>query len=348
MELLKELVKTPGVPGRETRIREIIKAHVEPLLDELRTDAMGNLIGIRRPRPTSKNRRSTKPPVKIMLAAHMDQIGFIVRHIDDKGYLRIQPVGSFDPRNLFARNVTVCTSSGDLPGVMTPSIKPIHISTAEERSKVPELSDFYIDMGLTSAQAKRKIKIGDMIVLDAPFIEMGNSIVSQCLDNRIGCWVLIRMLQKLKKHNCEIHAVWTIQEEVGLRGAGPATFGIDPDIAISCDTTLCCDTLGIPEDLRVTQFNAGVAIKIMDSSTIADIKLVEDLEKVALKKKIKCQRGILPRGGQDGAMMQRARAGVRTAVLACPVKYIHSVTETASKKDINSYRDLLTAYIEQL
>jgi len=139
-----------------------------------------------------------------------------------------------------------------------------------------------------------------------------------------------------------------VQEEVGLRGAGPAAFGVEPDIALSCDTTLCCDTPGTPEDQQVTHFGEGVALKIMDSSTIADIGLIEDLEKVAEAKGIKCQRGVLPRGGQDGAMMQRSRAGVRTAVFACPIRHIHTVTEMAHEDDLNSYADLLAAYLEQV
>ena len=347
MELLSLLTQTPGVPGREGRVRQVITDAVKGIFDELRTDPMGSLIGVRHPRPAKKG-RGGKRPTRVMLAAHMDQIGFLVSFIDDLGYLRVNPVGGFDTRNLFARRVRVCTSGGDVVGVMNPGGKPIHIATPEEQKKVPEIGEFFIDLGLPVADVKAKVKLGDMVVLDGPFSEVGDTVVSQCLDNRVGCWALIRALQKLKHHDCEIHAVWTVQEEVGLRGAGPAAYGVDPDIGISCDTTLCCQTPGVPVEMRVTEFGAGVCLKVMDSSTIADIGLIEDLEALARKKRIKCQRGLLPRGGQDGAMIQRARSGVRTAVFACPVKFIHTVTEMSHKNDLTAYRDLLAAYLEQL
>lgn len=345
LKLLKQLTATPGVPGREDRVRELIKKEVKGLFDELKTDAMGNLIGVRKPRPEGKKTKSTKKTTKVMLAAHMDQIGFLVRHVDDKGIIRVNNVGGFDCRNLFARHVLVCTASGDLSGVMNPGGKPIHMASEDEKKKIPEVSDFFIDVGLDADEVKKKVQIGDMVVLTAPFQENGDSIVSQCLDNRAGCWAVIEAMKKVKKHKCEIHAVWTVQEEVGLRGAGPAAFGVEPDIGISCDTTLCCDTPGISEDQQVTKFGAGVCLKVADSSTIADLKLLESIEKVAKAKKIPWQRGILPRGGQDGAMLQRTRSGCRTAVFACPVKFIHTVIETSHRTDLKSYPDLLAAYL---
>ena len=348
MKLLKELTATPGVPGREDRVRQLIEKHAGPLVDDLRTDAMGNLIGVRKPRPDGKAAKAAKKPVRVMLAAHMDQIGFLVKHVDDKGYVRVNNVGGFDTRNLFARHALVCTADGDLPAVLNPAGKPIHIASDEDKKKIPDVAEFYLDLGMSGEEVKKRVKIGDMVVLTAPFNEQADAVASQCLDNRVGCWAVVEALRKLKHHACEIHVVWTVQEEVGLRGAGPAAFGVEPDIGLSCDTTLCCDTPGVPEDQQVTRFGAGVCIKIMDGSTIADIRLVEAIEKVAAKKKIPCQRGVLPRGGQDGAMLQRARDGVRTAVFACPVRYIHTVTEMAHKTDLNSYVDLLAAYLETL
>jgi len=348
LKLLKELTATPGVPGREDRVRELIKKNVKDLFDDLKTDAMGNLIGVRKPRPDGKKAKSTKKTTKDMLAAHMDQIGFLVKHIDDKGNVRINNVGGFDNRNLFARHAIVCTADGDLAGVMNPAGKPVHIASEEDKKKIPDIAEFYIDLGLSGDEAKKKIKVGDMVVLDAPFNENGSAVASQCLDNRVGCWAVIEAVKQLKKHDCEVHAVWTVQEEVGLRGAGPAAFGVEPDIGISCDTTLCCDTPGVPDDQQVTRFGDGVCIKIMDGSTITDIKLVEAIEKAAKKHKIPCQRGVLPRGGQDGAMLQRSRAGVRTAVFACPIRYIHTVTEMAHKTDLKSYPELLAAYLGSL
>ena len=348
MKLLQVLTQTPSVPGREDRIRKVIQDYVtkQKLFDEVTVDSMGSLIGIRKPRP--ERIKASKKPVKVMLAAHMDQIGFLVRHIDESGYLRLNPVGGFDPRNLFARKVRVCTSQGDLPGIMNASGKPIHIASDADKKKIPEVTEFFVDLGLNGDQVRNSVLIGDMVVLDGPFEEVGNSIVSQCLDNRVGCWAQLKTLEALRHHNCEIHAVWTVQEEVGLRGAQAAAYAVQPDIGVACDTTLCCKIPGVPDEDRESVAGDGVCLHVMDSSMISDIGLVEQFEAVAKANSIKCQRAILPRGGQDGAMIQRSRSGVRTITLACPVKYIHTVTEMTHKDDLNSYHTLLTAWLESL
>lgn len=349
MELLEQLTQVPSVPGREDRIRAVIEACVreKDLFDELHTDAMGSLIGFRKARPAN-DAAAVETPTKVMLAAHMDQIGFLVRHVSDDGTLRVNPVGGFDTRNLFARRVRVCTSGGDLPGVMNPSGKPIHIATDEEKKKVPLIKDFFIDLSMSADIVKERVRIGDMVVLDGPFSEVGESVVSQCLDNRVGCWAQIRAIESLEHHNCDIYAVWTVQEEIGLRGAMPAAFGIDPDIGIACDTTLCCKLPGVPDEERVTVAGDGVCLHVMDSSMVGDIRLIEEIEAVAKQNGIECQRGVLPRGGQDAASIQRSRAGARTVAFACPIKYIHTVTEMAHKDDLQSYVDLLTAWLSTI
>lgn len=346
MNLLQTLTQTPSVPGREDRIRKVIMDYVQErsLFDEVSVDAMGSLIGIRRARNSGVATKTR--PTRVMLAAHMDQIGFLVRHIDESGYLRVNPVGGFDARNLFARKVRVCTASGDLPGVMNASGKPIHIASEADKKKIPEVTEFFVDLGLSVEQVRGKVLIGDMVVLDGPFEEVGDSVVSQCLDNRIGCWAQITAIENLKSHSCDIYAVWTVQEEVGLRGAQTAAFGVDPDIAVACDTTLCCKTPGVPDEDRVSVSGDGVCLHVMDGSMISDIGLVEEFETIARSRGLKCQRAILPRGGQDGAVIQRSRSGVKTIALACPVKYIHTVTEMSHKADLDSYWKLLTAWLE--
>ena len=346
MELLQKLTQTPSVPGRENRIRSVIEEHIrsQHLFDDIQTDPLGSLIAVRKARPADG--KAPEAPLKVMLAAHMDQIGFLVRHIDDNGFVRVNPVGGFDTRNLFARTVRVCTKNGDLPGVMNPSGRPIHIATDDEKKKVPLISDFCIDLGMSGDAVKEQVQIGDMVVLDGPFREVGDYVTSQCLDNRVGCWAQIRAIENLTNHNCDIYAAWTVQEEVGLRGAMPAAFGIEPDIGVACDTTLCCKTPGVPDEERVTVAGDGVCLHVMDSSMISDIGLIEEIETVAAKSEIKCQRGILPRGGQDGAVIQRSRSGVRTVAFACPVKYIHTVTEMSHRDDLDAYHRLLTAWLE--
>lgn len=347
MKLLEALTQTPGIAGREHRVRDLIQQEVKGLFDTLTTDAMGTLVAVRRPRP---KRRSTSrsQPIKVMLAAHMDQIGFMVRHIDDKGFLRVNAVGGFDTRNLFARLVTVCTDSGDLVGVLNPGGRPLHIASEEDRRKVPEIGDLTIDLGLAASVVKKRVKIGDMVVIRAPFHRVGRTVVAQALDNRVACWIVIRALQQLKHHACEIHCAFTVQEEVGCRGAGTAAFASDPDIGIAIDTTLCVDTPGVPDEQSVTYQGKGAALTVMDTASIADLGLLEAFEAAARKGKIPHQRSILPRGGTDAATMQRAGAGRRTMTLSCPTRYIHTITEMIHLDDLHACRDLLSAYLAQV
>ncbi|MBI1336048.1 MAG: M20/M25/M40 family metallo-hydrolase [Phycisphaera sp.] len=355
MKLLEQLVTTAGVPGREHRVRELIKKQVKGLFDTVETDRLGSLVCVRKPRPKkgAKKRGSKKSrPTRVMLAAHMDQIGFLVSFIDANGFVRLNPVGGFDTRNLFARIVTICPDikdpSKDITGVMNPGGKPIHIASEEDKKKIPEVKEFMIDLGLPAEEVNKRVRIGDMVVLQAPMHQIGNTVVSQCLDNRVACWIAIRAIEKLKHHDCEIVCVFTVQEEVGLRGAMAAAYGVDPDIGIAIDTTLCCDTPGVPDTERVTKQGDGAALTVMDASAIADTEVLGAFESVAKKNKIKYQLSILSRGGTDSGAMQRSRAGVRTFTLSCPTRYIHTVTETVHKDDLHACRDVLAAYLEQV
>jgi endoglucanase len=358
MELLERLTQTPAVPGREQRLRDLIMAEAGDLFDEMTVDPMGSIIAVRHPRPKqggTKKKTTEKQatgagdqPTKVMLAAHMDQIGFLVKHVDEKGFLRVQNVGGFDTRNLFARLVTVCTDSGDLPGVLNVSGKPIHLASEEEKKKIPEMAELMIDLGLPAEEVKKKVKIGDMVVMDVPFTEVGNTVVAQAMDNRVACWLAIRALQQIGHHACEIHCVFTVQEEVGVRGAVTSAYAVRPDIGIGIDTTLCIDTPGISEDQVVTRQGQGAALTVMDSASIGDIDIVRDFERVAEEHKIAHQRAVQPRGGTDTAGIQRAGAGVRSMTLSCPTRYIHTITEMVHRDDLYACRDLLQRYLEQV
>lgn len=345
MKLLKKLTQTSGIAGREHRVRDLILKETKGFFDSVTVDPMGSIIGVKQ--PTIKPKRGSKP-IKVMLAAHMDQIGFMVRHIDDKGFLRLNAVGGFDTRNLFARLLTVCTDSGDLVGVLNPAGRPVHIASPEDRKKIPEIQEFMVDLGLPADEVKAKVKIGDMATLRAETVEVGKLVVGQCLDNRVACWIAIRALEKLSRHRCEIHCVFTVQEEVGLRGAGTAAFHVQPDIGIGIDTTLCVDTPGVPAEESVTQSGAGATLTCMDGSYVSDLEVLERFESVAKKKKIRYQRSILPRGGTDSGAMQRSAAGAKVMTLSCPTRYIHTVTEAVHRDDLYGCRDLLKAYLEDL
>ena len=185
-DLLKRLCEMPGVPGNEHRVRDLISSEIDGLFDEISVDPMGSILC---------KRNATGPdPLKIMLLCHMDEIGFLVSHIDKDGYLYLQPVGGFDPRNLFSRRVLVCTDNGDYKGVMNPGGKPIHISSPEDRKKIPEVGEFFVDLGM-GAKARDVVKVGDFVVMDEPFLEIGDKFVSKALDNRVACWLGIETIR---------------------------------------------------------------------------------------------------------------------------------------------------------
>ncbi len=337
-ELLRQLCETPGVPGNEERVRELIMGEIDGLFDEVTVDPMGSLL--------CKRNADTPDAPKIMLLCHMDEIGFLVSHISDKGYLYLQPVGGFDPRNLFSRRVLVCTDDGDFKGVMNPGGKPVHIASPEDRKKIPEIGEFFVDLGMGEA-AKDVVKVGDFVVMDEPFIEIGNKFVSKALDNRIACWLGVEMMKALgdKGRGAEIHVVFTTQEEVGLRGARTSAFKVQPDIGIGIDTTLACDTPGIPEQFATTQQGKGFGLHVRDSSFIADKALVREIEGLAIKNDIPYQRTMLAAGGQDGAAAQQAAAGARAVGIVVGTRYIHTVTEMIHKTDLQAALDILTAYL---
>ncbi len=343
VDLLRALCETPGIPGHEDRVRDLIRREVEGLFDEVTVDPMGSLLC----RRDAKKPKGKDRPTRIMLLCHMDEIGFMVSHVSEKGFVHVLPAGGFDPRNLFSRRVLVCTASGDLKGVMNPGGPPVHISSPEDRKKVPEPHDFFIDLGLGAA-ARDVVHVGDMVVMDEPFIEIGTKFVSKALDNRVACWLGIEAVRALgrKRGGSEIHVAFTTQEEVGLRGARTASYAIRPDIGLGIDTTLACDTPGVPEHDRTTEQGKGFGLHVRDTSFIADRALVEEIAGLATKRGIPFQRTMLRAGGQDGAAAQQAAAGARAVGIVVGTRYIHTVTEMVERSDLAAARDILAAYLE--
>ena len=349
IDLLKRLCETSGIPGREERVRALIEDEIDGLFDEVRVDAMGNLICCREPRGAGGKKKSGGDPTRVMLGCHMDEIGFYVKYIDEDGFLWLNPAGGFDPRNLFSRRVTVCTKDGDLPGVMNPGGRPVHIASQEDRKKVPEVKEFLVDLGMSGAKVKRGVRVGDMVVMDEPFREMGDKVVSKALDNRFACWLGIESIRAIDKaktaHAAELWVAFTVQEEVGLRGAKTAANAIEPDIGIGIDVSLACDGPGVPKSESVTVQGEGAGLHIMDSSLISDYELIDELEAVAKKNRIKVQRSILAAGGQDGGAIQQAMEGARVAGVTCGTRYIHTVTEMIDKRDLKAALDLLSKWM---
>ncbi|MBL0926422.1 MAG: M20/M25/M40 family metallo-hydrolase [Phycisphaerales bacterium] len=350
VDLLRRLCETPGIPGREERVRELIKKEIRGLFDEVTTDAMGSLICRRAPRAKGSGRGR---PTRVMLSCHMDEIGFYVKHIDDDGFIRLNAAGGFDTRNLFSRRVLVCSKhGGDIVGVMNPGGRPVHIATEEDKKKIPEVKEFLVDIGLPAAKVRKLVAVGDMVVMHEPFVAVGDKLVSKAMDNRVACWLGIESVRRLEeqgaKHACEIYSVFTVQEEVGLRGALTAARSVKPDIGIGLDVTLSCDTPGVPKDEAVTIQGQGCGLHIMDSSMISNHELIDDLEAVARKHRIRHQRTILARGGQDGGAVQLANEGTKVAGVVVGTRYIHTVTEMIHRDDLAAARDLLAAWMNTL
>lgn len=338
IDLLAKICKTPGAPGFEQKVRALVLEELEGLVDQVEVDNMGNVYAI-------KKGKSDK---KVMIGAHMDEIGFMVTHIDDKGFIRFHTLGGFDPKTLTAQRVII-HGKKDVIGVM--ASKPIHVMTADERNKVAKLSDYFIDTGLTPEEVKDLVKIGDSVTREREFIEMGQCVNSKSLDNRLAVFILIEMFKNLKGKEVpyDIYGVFTVQEEVGIRGANVSALKINPDFGFGLDTTIAFDLPGAAAHEMITKLGEGTAIKIMDASTICDYRMVEFMKNTADKHQIKWQPEILTAGGTDTAGIQRMTQGGSIAgAVSIPTRHLHQVIEMANKSDIQASIDLLTACVSEL
>ncbi len=340
-DLLKRLCETPGVSSREERMRALVAEELRPLTGSLTADAMGNLIGCR---------KGPEDGPTVMIAAHMDEIGFLVRFIDDKGFIRLLPVGGWDPRVMTAQRVVVHGFAGEpLRGALMPGTKPKHLLTPEEAGRPSKIEEYFVDLGLPAARVKELVEVGDMVTMDRTTERVGDTVVSKALDNRLSVFVMLEALRKLGQDplGVTVLAVATVQEEVGLRGATTAAFALQPDIGIALDITLAVDYPGSSEPERVTTLGGGAAIKISDSSLLCHPKLVRHFRDVAQEKAIPHQLEVLPRGGTDAGGIQRSRGGVPSFTLSVPTRYVHTVNEMAAISDIEAAIDLLAAWLRE-
>jgi len=338
IKLLEQTTQVPGAPGFEYRIRNFIKEQVSGYVDKVYIDAMGNLIAFKKGRS----------PEKTLVAAHMDEISFVVTHIDDEGFIKFHTLGGFDPKTLTAQRVII-HGEKDIIGVM--GSRPIHIMTTEERNKNPKIIDYYIDTGLPVEEVKTIVDLGTPITRERSFIEMGDMVNSKSIDNRICCYQLIETLRKMKGQtpSTDLYAVFTVQEEIGVRGATAVASGIDPDYVINLDVTLACDVPGSASHEKITSLGEGTAIKVLDGMTVCDYRMVQFMKQVAKKHKIDYQLEVLPKGGTDTAGLQRhARGGSIAGGISIPCRYLHQVIEMASKKDLRDSISLLEACLSEI
>jgi tetrahedral aminopeptidase len=323
-QLIQKLTETFSPSGYEAAIREVIRKEIKPLADEIRVDALGNLI-------VRKGTRG-KNGKRIMLAAHMDEIGLMATHIDGNGFIRFTGVGGIRPPALTGSRVRFIDGT---PGV-------IGSDRITDPVKAPSLEQCFIDVGASGRQ-DCPVKVGDVCAFERPFLDLGKRLVAKSMDDRIGCAILIEVLRSMKSSPHEIFFVFTTQEEVGTRGATTSAYGIDPDIGLAVDITASGDT---PKGLKMeVALGKGPAIKVKDGGMLADPRIVEWMVHAADKAKIPCQREVLEVGTTDARAMQLARAGVPAGCLSVPTRYAHSPSEMVDYNDVQNSVKILVALL---
>jgi len=331
--LLKELCQTAAIPGREQALIDLMVRELKRTCDTVEVDALGNVVSCK---------KGTKPKArKVMIAAHMDEIGFVVSHIDKSGFLRFSPRGGHVPRVLISQRVRIL---GKKPLIGVVEGSPAFLKR-DDMNKTPEIKDLFIDTGLPEKDVKKLIEVGDVIVLEREFLEQGDICMAKAFDDRVGCFVALEAMKRLKRTPVDVYVVGTTQEEVGVRGAFTASQGIVPDIGIALDVTAAFDTPGVAEHEQVSRLGGGTAIKIADASSISNHGVVKFLQSLAKKHRIPHQFEILPFGGTDAMAMQRYGKGA-VCTLSVPTRYVHSPNEIIHKKDLEATISLLVKFIE--
>ena len=321
--ILKTLTELPGVSGRETAVREYLKNLLKDSADEIRTDALGNLIVFKK---GSSNKN-------LLFCAHMDEVGLMIHFVDERGFLRFVTVGGIDPRTLLAQRVRVQTKSGALLGII--DTKPAHITTEADRGKALGVKELFIDLGLSAEEAKKRVEPGDWAVLDRSYEEFGDGKISaKALDNRAGVFVLAEVVRALKNPFYNVYAVFTVQEEVGLRGATTAAYGVNADVSLCLDTTGAADIPGCAPQDYICSLGGGVGLTALDARTITPENLFNELKQICDTHNIRRQVRVAPRGGNDAGAVHLSKTGVPTCGLSVPTRNIHSNVEIVSKQDL--------------
>lgn len=333
--LLARLTEVNGAPGQEGEVRDLIRAEIAPYADEIKTDALGNLIAIKNP---------GAPGPKVMLAAHMDEVALMIVGIESNGYLKFRPIGGVDPRVLVAKTVVV--GAKKVPGVI--GSKPIHLQRPDERQRALTMQELLIDIGAKSKdEAERLVKLGECAYFTTKYEEFGsNKVKAKALDDRVGCALAIRLLQE--DVSFPLIAAFTVQEEVGLRGAGVATYQVEPDVAIVLEGTTASDVPETDEHKHATSVGQGPALTVMDRASIPHPALVQELFAIAEEKGIKVQVRRNTAGGTDAGQIQMTGDGTKVATIAVPCRYIHSPASVMSKDDFEGAYQLVRSYLKGL
>lgn len=335
----KKLLSTPGVSGYEQRVQTVVKDYVAEFAHEVKTDLHGNVVAALNP----------DAPVRLMLAGHADQIGMIVSHIDENGFLYAQTVGGWDPQQLVGQRMTVWSKQGPINGVI--ARKPIHLLEDNERKQVVKIKDLWIDIGAMSKdEAAGVVSIGDSVTLQLGFQELQNNLANApAMDNRTGVWVVIEALRRAAEMNvkCGLFAVSTVQEEVGLRGARTAAFGIDPHVGIAVDVTHATDCPSI-DQRQLGEIRVGSGPVVVRGPNI-NPEVARRLRAVSDENDLPTQLSALGKAApNDSNAIQVNRAGVAAGIVAIPNRYMHSAVETISLDDVNDAAQLLALFAKSV
>lgn len=334
--LLAELTEASGPPGAEDRVRRIVRGHLERSCDRVDDLAMGCIDGVR----TS----AEHPAGRLMLAAHMDEIGLMVTHVDDRGYAKFIPLGGWDARTLVGQRVLV-HGREDLLGIVGST--PVHLLDEAARSKAPKMEDLTIDLGLPGDQAQELVRKGDVATRVRRLAQVGQLVSGKALDDRVGVYVMLQAMRQAGPSRMEVHATATAQEEVGLRGARTAAHRIAPDIAVAIDTCPADDGPGTPASGPSTRLGQGAAIRVMDASAIGHRGLVDLLIALAEERDIPHQLHVSNKGGTDTASLQMSGQGSIAGCISIPTRYVHTAVEACHPDDVDAAVALTVALIEQ-
>jgi len=339
-ENLEKLSNVCGVTGNETPVRELLIQFMEPYVEQIIVDRLENVIAIKKGKPD-------KP--KIMLAAHMDEVGLMVKTITKEGFLRFSKIGGIDDRILPAQKVAVHTKNGIYPGII--GSKPPHIQKEEDRRKVLTFDDLFIDVGAENKEAavKMGISIGSSVAFDTKYTALNkNLVMGKAFDNRAGCLAMVETLKLLGDTDCTVCAVGTVQEEVGLRGAGTAAFGVDPDVALALDVTVAGDVPGVREYDTSVKTGKGPALTVSDSGLITHPKVLRWLLDTAEEEKIAIQLESGLMGSTDAARIALTRQGIPSGTISIPTRYIHSPNAVLNLQDIENSAKLAAIAIKKI
>jgi endoglucanase len=331
--LLEKLCNASGPSGYEGEVRDIIKREVKPYVDEIKVDKMGNIIAHKK----GKGK-------KVLIDAHMDEVGFIILGYNSDGTLKFAPLGGINSK--VAPCKVVYIGENKIPGVI--GLKPIHLQSKEEKKKNLAYKDYCIDIGANSdSEARKLIKRGDYVVFDIKFGEFGEGLIKgKAFDDRMGCSVLIEILKE--NYDCDLYAAFNVQEEVGIRGALVAAYNVQPDIGIALEGTVCADMPNVPEHLRGTEIGKGPAISIMDRTSIYDSEITQSILDTAKKNDIPYQFRSVTAGGNDAGAMVMSTDGAKVAAVSVPCRYIHSSVSVASKEDYENTIKLMKVWLKTL